>query len=56
MKTCCEYHGFEEDGCNGRNCPAGRIELPPGWFWPAAIAASLAIWALLIWGGMKALS
>lgn len=27
LPTCCEYHGFEEGGCNGRNCPEGRVDL-----------------------------
>lgn len=27
LPSCCQYHGFEENGCNGRNCPEGRIDL-----------------------------
>lgn len=27
LPTCCEFHGFEEGGCNGRHCPEGRIDL-----------------------------
>lgn len=27
IPTCCQAHGFEEGGCNGRNCPAGRIDI-----------------------------
>ena len=27
LPSCCQYHGYEEGGCNGRNCPEGRVDL-----------------------------
>lgn len=27
LPTCCEFHGYQEGGCNGRNCPEGRVDL-----------------------------
>jgi hypothetical protein len=31
LPTCCQHHGFDEGDCNGRNCPAGRIDLAAAW-------------------------
>lgn len=34
LPSCCQFHGLEEDGCNGgRDCTAGRVtpEDAAGW-------------------------